>query len=1271
MKARRILTIGLLALVTVTTGALVAQTPQAIGTWAPLRDLANPLPNGASVALPDGRTLIAGGTAAGDRPTDGVTLYDPTNDTLILAGKLLVPRSGHTASLLKDGRILVVGGVTDAGVISTDIERFDPVTGTSEIVGQLAEPRRGHVAAALLDGTVLIAGGATTDGLVLQSAAVFNPETNNLTPLAAGLQLARVNATATTLLDGRVLIAGGSNGSADLASAEIFERYWQTFAMAATQMSVARQGHAAVMLPHNGGVLFAGGTSNGAAPAGTDLFLPAVFPDPFSYGEGEFTATGALAAPRAAAVAGPTSVEGYAFGATAGAKDAEVYRFATIKTDKNDYAPGELAVITGSGWQPDEEVTLLIQEDPAVHEDYVLKLAADSDGNISWNQWAPERHDFGVRFYLTATGTKSRAQTTFTDAAADTSVSVGCSPGSVASGSPTICTTTVTNTANGAPGGWPRGSIDWTLTGGLTGSFSATACNLTQVGTTNSSRCSVTFTPNTPTALPNGKVKGTYEPSPADWKGANDQFTLPVTTATKTTPTITFTSAPTPTFGGGNFSVSATTTNTDSSALTYSVVSGPCNWVSGSTFSSSGAGACEVRASGAATANFNAASNTQTVTIAKAPATIVVSCPVSVEYTGAPQELCTAAVTGAGGLNQSLTVSYTNNTNAGTATASASYAESANHLASNGSKDFTIVKAPTTVTVTCPASVEYNGSAQTPCSATVTGAGGLNQPLPVSYSNNTNAGTATASASYAESANHLGETGSTDFTITKAPTTVVVSCPASVEYNGAAQTPCSATVTGNGGLNQSVPVNYSNNTNAGTATAIASYAESANHLSGNDSETFNIAKAPVTVTVTCPVSVTYNGSAQEPCTATVSGAGLAEQSLTVSYSDNTNAGTATASASYAESANHRSGNDSETFNIAKAPVTVTVTCPVSVTYSGSAQEPCTASVTGAGGLNQSLTVSYSNNTNAGMATAGATYTESANHQAGSDEKTFTIAKAPVTVAVTCPASVTYNGSAQTPCSAAVTGAGWLNQALTVSYADNTNAGTATASASYAESANHLGNTGSTQFTIDRRTLTITPEGGKTKLLGATFTAFTGSVTGLQGTDAGTATYASPGAPAAAAVGSYDITATFVFTSGSASNYDVQLNTAVKGLVVVYRWDGFLQPINDTAHDLTVMSKFKLGQTIPAKFVLKNAAGAVVLQTGSPEFTRSANLGACDTNSIPEDVPALTADVVPQYKWDGSQYHYNWSTKGLTSGLYRVFAKLGDGTTQSVDICLTK
>ncbi len=113
------------------------------------------------------------------------------------------------------------------------------------------------------------------------------------------------------------------------------------------------------------------------------------------------------------------------------------------------------------------------------------------------------------------------------------------------------------------------------------------------------------------------------------------------------------------------------------------------------------------------------------------------------------------------------------------------------------------------------------------------------------------------------------------------------------------------------------------------------------------------------------------------------------------------------------------------YTIAKAPVTVNVNCPASVTYNGAAQEPCTASVTGAGDLNQSLTVTYSNNTNAGTATASASYAGDANHLSGSGSATFTIDKAASVDGISCPANVTYTGSALTPCTAAVTGAGRL------------------------------------------------------------------------------------------------------------------------------------------------------------------------------------------------------------------------------------------------------
>ena len=81
---------------------------------------------------------------------------------------------------------------------------------------------------------------------------------------------------------------------------------------------------------------------------------------------------------------------------------------------------------------------------------------------------------------------------------------------------------------------------------------------------------------------------------------------------------------------------------------------------------------------------------------------------------------------------------------------------------------WSITQATSTVTMTCPASVTYNGAAQTPCTATVTGAGGLNQALtPVTYTNNTNAGTATASASFAGDANHAASSNTANFTINR------------------------------------------------------------------------------------------------------------------------------------------------------------------------------------------------------------------------------------------------------------------------------------------------------------------------------------------------------------------------------------------------------------------------------------------------------------------------------------------------------------------------
>jgi hypothetical protein len=140
------------------------------------------------------------------------------------------------------------------------------------------------------------------------------------------------------------------------------------------------------------------------------------------------------------------------------------------------------------------------------------------------------------------------------------------------------------------------------------------------------------------------------------------------------------------------------------------------------------------------------------------------------------------------------------------------------------------------------------------------------------------------------------------------------------------------------------------------------------------------------------------------------------------------------------------------------------------TYAGSPLAP-TATTVPAG-----LTIVWTGapQTSAGSYPVTATVNDP-NYQ-GSASGTFVIEQASSTTTVICgPGPFIYNGSAQTPCTAAVTGAGDLNQSLTVNYTNNTNAGTATASASFPGDANHTGSSDSKNFTIDKATPVITWE----------------------------------------------------------------------------------------------------------------------------------------------------------------------------------------------------
>ncbi|SIT16198.1 beta strand repeat-containing protein, partial [Belliella pelovolcani] len=416
-----------------------------------------------------------------------------------------------------------------------------------------------------------------------------------------------------------------------------------------------------------------------------------------------------------------------------------------------------------------------------------------------------------------------------------------------------------------------------------------------------------------------------------------------------------------------------------------------------------------------------------------------------------------------------------------------------------------IEKAPSTTVVTINGGpFTYTGSAIEPATVSVTGPGGLNLTPDAVYSNNINAGTATASYDYEGDDNYLPSSDSEDFEIGKATTVTTVTINGGpFTYTGSAIEPATVSVTGPGGLDLTPAADYANNINAGTATASYSYAGDDNYLPSSDSEDFEIGKATTVTTVTINGGpFTYTGSTIEPATVSVTGPGGLDLTPTADYANNINAGTATASYSYAGDANYLPSSDSEDFTIDKAATTTVVTINGGpFTYTGSAIEPATVSVTGPGGLDLTPTADYANNINAGTATASYSYAGDDNYLPSSDSEDFTIDKAATTTVVTINGGpFTYTGSAIEPATVSVTGPGGLNLTPDAVYSNNINAGTATASYDYEGDDNYLPSSDSEDFEIGKASTTtvVTINGGPFTYTGSAIEPATVSVTGPGG-----------------------------------------------------------------------------------------------------------------------------------------------------------------------------
>jgi len=323
---------------------------------------------------------------------------------------------------------------------------------------------------------------------------------------------------------------------------------------------------------------------------------------------------------------------------------------------------------------------------------------------------------------------------------------------------------------------------------------------------------------------------------------------------------ITFTStAPADAVYGGTYQVSATGGNSgipvvftiDASSI------GVCS-VTSATVSFTGVGTCTVTASQAGNNNYKPAADVdQSFAIAKATLTVTASSH-TITF---------------GGLAPTVSPSY---------------------LGFVGTDDASNLDTPPTCSTTYTQGADAGGSYSTSCS------GGLDDNYQFSFVD----GTVTVEKATQAPLTILTPTDAT-YGAAEILTVSGGTTGGAVTYNAGASTGCSV-------AGDQLTVTDA----TGSCSVTATMAGNTNYLPViSAAHSVTLHRADTTTTVTCPLSVVYDGAAQEPCSANVTGPGNLDESVTVTYLNNVNPGTATASASYLGSANYNPCDDSASFEI--------------------------------------------------------------------------------------------------------------------------------------------------------------------------------------------------------------------------------------------------------------------------------------------------------------------------------------------------------------------
>ncbi len=226
-------------------------------------------------------------------PTKTATTSVTVGGGLSLSGDSKAARWLHTATLLPSGQVIIAGGFAQSCVdlpaqfIIDRADQYDPATSVFQFVANVT--RSDHTATLLPNGDLLFLGGYTkivpsgpnvnpVTPVPTASAEILKAGTGIIQPIA-DMSIARAGHTATLLPDGRILITGGVTPlptsppySEPTSSAELYDPA-SGMSSPAGNMSVARSGHLAILLL-NGKVLILGNGPPDLYDPATNSFTP-------------------------------------------------------------------------------------------------------------------------------------------------------------------------------------------------------------------------------------------------------------------------------------------------------------------------------------------------------------------------------------------------------------------------------------------------------------------------------------------------------------------------------------------------------------------------------------------------------------------------------------------------------------------------------------------------------------------------------------------------------------------------------------------------------------------------------------------------------------------------------------------------------------------------------------------------------------------------------------------------------------------------------------